>query len=147
MTTWHAFNWLQTVAPLPPERRAVLVQLARVETPVGTHRVGALAVGYLRYGAGDKGSPYFVVGGYPTTFTVTHWNDCLGDHWEWPTGLTRQNDAPPTKTHAQLEFENQELRSALAHAIDEMDCWVMSKRELLEATAGEPANAPKKESP
>lgn len=63
---------------LPEERRRVLCQLpgnGRDVAPV-------VAVGYLRFGSGERDCPFFVVpgvGGVPT-----HWNDCLGDDFEPP---------------------------------------------------------------
>lgn len=64
---------------LPPQRRCVLLMLPeRKEDGMPP----AVAVGYLKFAAGDKTCPYFVVpgvGGKPT-----HWCDCLGDDFEVP---------------------------------------------------------------
>ena len=77
---------------LPPERKAVLVQLSQVRG----YGVGAVAVGYLRYAAGDKDCPFFVTPGVKRTndyylpeipkedAEVTHWADCFGNHFECP---------------------------------------------------------------
>jgi hypothetical protein len=77
---WREFNGIDTVDPLPAERRKVLVQIA------GTDKgdAPAVAVGYLRYAAGDKGSPFFVVPGFGRDFRVTHWSDSLGDEFSAP---------------------------------------------------------------
>lgn len=59
---------------LPQEYKLVL--LAFVPSAIGS---APTAVGYLRYGAGDKNSPYFVtpsVGGVPS-----YWCDCLPDNF------------------------------------------------------------------
>lgn len=65
---------------LPVSRRYVLVQTWPTERN-GTRDPDCMrptiAVGYLKYGAGDPDSPYFVVpsvGG-----EVVAWCDCLGD--------------------------------------------------------------------
>ena len=57
---------------LPPERRDVLVLLQRTRSnfPKG------VAVGYLRFAAGCKDSPYFVIPGIGGE--VDAWCDCLG---------------------------------------------------------------------
>lgn len=59
---------------LPPWRRAVLVRLTDKPEEGLPH---SLAVGYLKFAAGDPESPRFIIpgiGGIPT-----HWWDCLGD--------------------------------------------------------------------
>lgn len=76
--------------PLPPERRFVLVRtwptvrdgLVRVRDRTCTRP--AIAVGYMKFGAGCEDSPYFVipsVGG-----EVVAWADCLGDEAQ-PNGI------------------------------------------------------------
>jgi len=91
--TWVPFD---PKGPLPRERRDVLVKL-----DTGINETGAVVVGYLRYAAGDKESPYFVCGGVPMhvengerrQWVVTHWSDCLGDGF-WAPGwmLTNATD-------------------------------------------------------
>ncbi len=76
MTTepWIPFN---PDGPLPAERRYVLLSFAASRS-----RAQFVAMGYLRYAAGDLHSPYFVtpgLGGIPT-----HWCDCLGDDYRPP---------------------------------------------------------------
>ncbi len=78
--------------PLPPKYKRVLLAFAPDAIEPGS--AAATAVGYLKLGAGDKDSPYFVtpgVGGDPS-----HWCDCLPDdfgetgthpHWNFPKGL------------------------------------------------------------
>lgn len=64
---------------LPAERRYVLVQLApRPEVGLPP----AVAVGYLRFAAGDRGSPQFIIPGVGGT--VLSWCDCLGDDFRPP---------------------------------------------------------------
>lgn len=83
----------------PPERRCVLVQFDAVDGKFGG-MPATVVVGYLKYAAGCKDSPYFVTPGFDRTYvpkdgeptTVlgnasrnsTHWCDCLGDDFECP---------------------------------------------------------------
>ena len=76
---------------LPPERKPVLVQLSKVSN----YGVGAVAIGYLRYAAGDKDCPFFVTPGVKRTndyylpeipieeMEVTHWADIF-DNFKCP---------------------------------------------------------------
>lgn len=85
MTTWHVFG---PGHPLPPERHHVLVQIE------GEERAGhapAVALGYLRFAAGDPNSAYFVVPGFGRPFNVTHWTDVLPEDLDPPlwTAVTR----------------------------------------------------------
>lgn len=65
--------------PLPLERRHVLLQLAAVPS----HGLPpAVAVGYLRYAAGDVNSPEFTIPGIGGL--VVAWCDCLGDNFRAP---------------------------------------------------------------
>jgi hypothetical protein len=67
----------------PPERKLVLVQRAErqdIGSPIKD--APAVAVGYLRYAAGDKSSPFFVcpgVGG-----ETVAWCDCLPEGFGAP---------------------------------------------------------------
>jgi hypothetical protein len=65
----------------PKEKRYVLVQIAS-DREKGA--ASSVAVGYLKYAAGDMSCPYFVVPGFGRAFTVTHWCDCLGDDFKAP---------------------------------------------------------------
>lgn len=58
--------------PLPPERKVVLVWLKKSALPF---------CGYIRYAAGDKTCPYFVVyhGNTQKGSQVIAWCDCLPD--------------------------------------------------------------------
>jgi len=58
---------------LPPERKEVIVCLA----PFRKGLPNMLMVGYLRYAAGDKDSPQFILPGVPQWATVLGWCDCL----------------------------------------------------------------------
>lgn len=71
---------------LPPERRMVLVQIDKSEG-----NAPCVAVGYLKFAAGDEDSPYFVVPGARVDFVVTHWADCLGDDFEAPLWAIRND--------------------------------------------------------
>lgn len=64
---------------LPPERHMVLVQIDG-----GIGEAPAVGVGYLKFAAGDRDCPYFVVPGARENFVVTHWADCLGDDFTAP---------------------------------------------------------------
>lgn len=71
---------------LPKERKPVLVKVDSLE-----HDAGGVALGYLRYAAGDKSSPYFVCVGIMFKWRPTHWADCLPEDffesvpgWNWP---------------------------------------------------------------
>ena len=79
-------NWIDFDArkgskqPLPKERRDVLCYMQSSRPGVLPNGV---AVGYLRYAAGDKDSPHFVVPGLHTG-QVLKWSDCLPTNYEWP---------------------------------------------------------------
>lgn len=75
-STWKEFPGSEA---LPAERRSVLVKIA-ADPPHSS----AVAVGYLRYAAGDRDCPYFVVHGFGRAFIVTHWSDSLGDDFHAP---------------------------------------------------------------
>lgn len=82
-------NWIPfdgTSHKLPKEYQPVLVKLEG-----GGHESGGVAVGYLRYAAGDRSSPYFVCVGIAFRWKATHWADCLPEDlfesvpgWAWP---------------------------------------------------------------
>jgi hypothetical protein len=77
------FRFRGTKGRLPPQRRYVLVQV----TPED-HGRPIVTVGWLKYAAGDKRCPYFVVpaiGGEPK-----YWSDCLGDDFFAPQWLGQQ---------------------------------------------------------
>jgi hypothetical protein len=94
-------NWVEFTVegPHPPERRCVLIQFEKADGRYGG-MPPTVVVGYLRYAAGCKDSPYFVTPGFDRTYvpkegvptsgggTVqrqsTHWCDCLGDDFEAP---------------------------------------------------------------
>ncbi len=76
-------EWTRVQDKLPDERARCWLVLSGDTVPGCSQ--GA-AFGYLRYGAGDKDSPYFVIpnigvhGG-----SVTHWSPCtLPDPWQAP---------------------------------------------------------------
>lgn len=60
--------------PLPRERRPVLV---RIMPRVAGYSRPAIAVGYMKLGAGEADSPYFVVPS--VSGDVIAWCDCLPD--------------------------------------------------------------------
>jgi hypothetical protein len=77
---WKEFKGAETKG-LPKTYRCVLVQAS------GTATIApSVSVGYLKYAAGDKGSPYFLTGGVIRTedIKITHWCDCLGDEFYAP---------------------------------------------------------------
>lgn len=102
---WIEFN---PKGPLPPERKVVLVQLSKVSG----FGVGAVCVGYLRYAAGDKDSPFFVTPGVKRTndyfepeipreeMQVTHWADVFGNDFKCP-GWPGTQDGASTQASLQ----------------------------------------------
>lgn len=84
---WKIFDGTYS-KKLPKERKYVLVQMGPTE-PLQGESAGSyglpprVAVGYLRYSAGDKNCPFFVVPGVAHT-VVTHWCDCLGYNFAAP---------------------------------------------------------------
>jgi hypothetical protein len=100
----------------------------------------SVAVGYLRYGGGDKDSPYFVVPGFGREppghgkpFVVTHWWDGLGEGWTCPAwGSIPPHQPTEQKSNARLEWENQELRRMLALITDKTQHLANTARELAE---------------
>lgn len=92
-------NWIpfsesdQDRQPLPPERRYVLVQ-TMPRDPYNELTRPAIAVGYMKFGAGCEDSPYFVVpsvGG-----EVSHWCNCLGDDFCAPGWAGKQSTKKAT---------------------------------------------------
>ncbi len=82
---WNAYDErLWDKQPLPPERRLVLVQVAA--RPDGYP--ASVAVGYMKFCAGQEDSPMFVVPGVGGP--VTHWSDSLGDDFDAPSWLYTQ---------------------------------------------------------
>ena len=82
MAEWHPFvQELWNKQDLPPERRLVLLQFP----PRSWGLPPVVAVGYLKYMAGEKDSPMFItpgLGGVPG-----YWCDCLPDGFRlWPYG-------------------------------------------------------------
>ena len=79
MKNWEFFNIHKGQNQvLPKVYRLVLVQKTE-EEPF------PIMVGYLRYAAGDKQSPYFVTPGKPTSLNdKVYWCDCLGDNFYSP---------------------------------------------------------------
>lgn len=77
---------------LPIEKRRVLVQVAARETET-MGLAPAVAVGYMKYAAGDKHSPHFIVPGVGGP--VVAWCDCLGDDFTAP--LWPGERQPPNK--------------------------------------------------
>ena len=77
---WYDFDRAKgSRQKLPPERKYVLVRLSSI----GTGLPEGIAVGYLRYSAGDKQSPYFVVPGLHTGNELA-WCYCLPEDFKWP---------------------------------------------------------------
>lgn len=80
MMVWSEYEeskWAQQA--LPPAKRYVLVQVAaRAEKGLPP----AVAVGYMRFAAGDENSPVFTVPGVGGP--VVAWCDCLGDDFNAP---------------------------------------------------------------
>ncbi len=77
---WEPFEQaLWARQKLPRAKRYLLVQLA-ADPALGNPP--AVAVGYLRYAAGDRNSPVFTIPGVGGT--VVAWCDCLGDDFMAP---------------------------------------------------------------
>ena len=83
---------LWSAQPLPPERKHVLVQIAaRGGLPP------AVAVGYMRFAAGDKDSPVFTIPGVGGP--VVAWCDCLPEGFSaplWPGTIKACEQREPT---------------------------------------------------
>lgn len=79
---WHSVSTpIQPNEHIPAERKVVLVWLREKHLPF---------CGYIRYAAGDKDSPYFVVyhGNSDIGSDVVAWCDCLPDQGpDWPTAM------------------------------------------------------------
>ena len=96
------YNWtefepsLGSNQELPIVRRYVLVMLpAQPEQGLPP----AVAVGYLKFAAGDKNCPNFIapaIGGIPT-----HWCDCLGDDFAAPLWRGRQEKSAESKNFSE----------------------------------------------
>lgn len=96
---YHKDLW--SAQDLPTQHKRVL--LAFAAGALGECSAPATAVGYLKYGAGDPDSPYFVtpgIGGNPS-----HWCDCLPEnfgeagthpHWKFPNRTPLANKADNT---------------------------------------------------
>lgn len=107
-TKWIPYHKdLWSAQKLPPQHKLVLLAFATGALSDGS--APATAVGYLKFGAGDPDSPYFVtpgIGGNPS-----HWCDCLPEnfgeygvhpHWMFPKRFLKANTpachgAPDTK--------------------------------------------------
>lgn len=85
-TTWIPYDAaLLADQPLPPAKRMLLVQIA----PRTVDNIGmpaAVAVGYLRFAAGDRDSPTWTIPGIGGD--VVAWCDCIPDGfapplWKW----------------------------------------------------------------
>ena len=89
-----AYDWIpfRVGEMLPQERRFVLVQIDKNDSK---GMPPSVAVGYLRYAAGDKSCPFFVIPGHGrASDPITHWCDCLGDEFHAPGWLAKQIDMP-----------------------------------------------------
>lgn len=75
---WKEFDKTRWRRKLPKERKLVLVCVAAKEGGLPP----AVAVGYLRFGGGQRDSPFFVIPGVGGE--VTHWADCLDDDFSAP---------------------------------------------------------------
>jgi hypothetical protein len=124
---WVTFNTcLGSSQRLPPERRCVLVQLP----PNGEGSAPAVAVGYLRFAAGDKECPYFVtpgIGGTPVA-----WCDCLpggfyAPLWKLPQHPNEAANEPQSSSGRDYEF------GSPLRLIDEGDTSVDAVRRMRDA--------------
>lgn len=87
----RSYNAWQGVS-MPKERKLVMVQIAPKEEE---GLPAAVAIGYLRYAAGDPECPYFVIPGIGGQ--VTAYADCLPDDfapecWHFPEFTSRKMD-------------------------------------------------------
>ena len=91
---WKTFDKLASRGrSLPPQGRKVLVACS----PKEEGQAPPVAVGYLKFGAGDKDSPYFVVPGVLHREVVA-WCDCLGDDFDapvWPEIMSNRERITP----------------------------------------------------
>lgn len=95
---WIDFNSnLGSSQQLPPERHLVLVQIPRRRLPGGAELPPTVAVGYLRFAAGDVSCPYFVTPGVGGDAVA--WSDCLpadfyAPLWRFPVAASTQSVEP-----------------------------------------------------
>lgn len=92
--TWYPFEADRSRQYLPPEKKYVLVRVRlhdkeqdiSIGNAMGLHvtRPDVLAVGYLKYAAGDRECPQFIVPGAASFGTVVGWCDCLPESFLWP---------------------------------------------------------------
>lgn len=88
---WYSFDASKgSHQKLPPEKKyvCVLIQSVRPGFP------NPVMAGYLKYAAGDKQSPHFIIPGYPQPqdaglAVILSWCDCLVD-FEWPLEVVQQ---------------------------------------------------------
>lgn len=80
--------WNEVGQSWPRQYRMVLVATAEF---VGS--APANIVGYMKYAAGDKNSPYFVCPGAQSGFQPIYWCDCLGDDFAPPNWKMKQPQA------------------------------------------------------
>ncbi len=72
-------EWHEVGSSWPTMYRMVLVATDKFEGSAP-----AINVGYMKYAAGDKDSPYFVCPGAQRGFKALYWCDCLGDDFAPP---------------------------------------------------------------
>lgn len=94
---WIRFKGAGHAERLPPERRFVLVAVGAGTVEGSAERRSSIVVGYLRFSAGDKASPYFVTPGFQRgSRIVTHFADVLGDDFKGGPGWeVEQPKRPP----------------------------------------------------
>lgn len=64
---------------LPRSKKYVLLRVENNDS----YFPDPICVGYLKFGAGDKNSPYFVRPGMDGYADVIEWNDCLPKNFEY----------------------------------------------------------------
>jgi hypothetical protein len=74
----NKYGHVEKAGKLPAEKKEILLQMKSMENGVPD----AVMVGYLKYAAGDKNSPVFIVPGRGGQ--VLAWCDCLIGKFVWP---------------------------------------------------------------
>lgn len=77
---WVTVDFINHPRSLPKARKYVLVKCTVISDLKGLPP--AIVVGYLKYPAGDKKSPYFVTPGADQKDIIA-FNDCLPDDFRW----------------------------------------------------------------
>ncbi len=74
----NKYGHVEKADKLPTEKKEVLLQMKSLESGLPD----PIVVGYLKYAAGDKDSPVFIVPGRDGK--ILAWCDCMVEKFIWP---------------------------------------------------------------